>query len=171
MTAGADDPAPTRRRRRADRQTSGPSPTEERRKELLEKYNRKAIESGSRLQGEFFLRLVHEFDELDPEWTQVWLTWIYDHMYNRGRLDDKTRVLVIIGECVVSDEAVQLPNHIRSALRVGATPQEILEVILQAHIYAGMPRMIKGMRIYRELMRDLGLLDITDPPFRGDARD
>jgi alkylhydroperoxidase/carboxymuconolactone decarboxylase family protein YurZ len=91
--------------------------------------------------------------------------------YNRGRLDDRTRVLVIIGECVVSDEAVQLPNHIRSALRVGATPAEIWEVILQAHIYAGMPRMIKAMRIYRDLMRDLGLLEGTEPPFRGDARE
>ena len=151
--------------------SKGRNPKEQRRQELLEKYNRKAVESGTRLQGEFFLRLVHEFDELDPEWTEVWLTWIYDHMYNRGRLDDKTRVLIIIGECVVSDETVQLPNHIRSALRVGATPEEILEVILQTHVYAGMPRMIKGMRIYRELMRDLGLLELTDPPFRGDARD
>jgi len=144
---------------------------EARQRELLERYNRKAVETGSRLQGEFFLRIVHEFDELDPEWTQVWLTWIYDHMYNRGVLDDKTRVLCIIGECVVTDEAVQLPNHIRSALRVGATPREILEVILQAHVYAGMPKMIKAMRIYRELMRDLGLLEVTDSPFRGDARD
>ncbi|HLI28941.1 MAG TPA: carboxymuconolactone decarboxylase family protein [Chloroflexota bacterium] len=144
---------------------------EARKQELLERYNRKAIETGMRLQGEFFLRLVHEFDELDRDWTQVWLTWIYDHMYNRGVLDDKTRVLVIIGECVVSDELVQLPNHIRSALRCGATPREILEVILQAHIYCGMPRMIKAMRVYRDLMRDLGLLEVTDPPFRGDARD
>ncbi|TME36611.1 MAG: carboxymuconolactone decarboxylase family protein [Chloroflexi bacterium] len=145
--------------------------SETRKNQLLEKYNRRAIETGMRLQGEFFLRLVHEFDELDPEWTQVWLTWIYDHMYNRRKLDDKTRVLIIIGECVVADEAVQLPNHIRSALRMGATPDEIQEVILQAHIYAGMPRMIKGMRIFRELMRDLGLLNLTDPPFRGDARE
>jgi alkylhydroperoxidase/carboxymuconolactone decarboxylase family protein YurZ len=147
------------------------SDKEARKQELLERYNRKAIETGMRLQGEFFLRLVHEFDELDRDWTQVWLTWIYDHMYNRGVLDDKTRVLVIIGECVVSDELVQLPNHIRSALRCGATPREILEVILQAHIYCGMPRMIKAMRVYRDLMRDLGLLEVTDPPFRGDARD
>src|ERR671934_1031512 len=144
---------------------------QERLDQLRRRHNAKAVETGQRLQGEFFLRLVDEFDQLDPEWTQVWLTWIYDHMYNRGQLDDRTRVLVIIGECVVSDEAVQLPNHIRSALRVGATPQEILEVILQAHIYAGMPRMIKAMRIYRDLMRDLGLLQLTDPPFRGDARD
>jgi len=144
---------------------------EARKRELLEKYNRRGVETGIRLQGEFFLRTLHEFDELDPEWSEVWLTWIYDHMYNRGVLDDRTRVLVIIGECVVLDETVQLPNHIRSALRAGATPQEILEVILQAHIYAGMPRMIKGMRIYRDIMRDLGLLEVTDAPFRGDARD
>ncbi len=55
------------------------------------------------------------------------------------------------------DEAVQLPSHIGSALRVGATPREILEVILQAHVYAGMPKMIKAMRIYRDLTRDVGL--------------
>ena len=58
--------------------------SETRKHQLLEKYNRRAIETGMRLQGEFFLRLVREFGELDPEWTQVWLTWIYDHMYNRA---------------------------------------------------------------------------------------
>jgi 4-carboxymuconolactone decarboxylase len=139
--------------------------------ELLERHNRKALETGQRLQGEFFLRLVDEFDQLDPEWTEVWLTWIYDHMYNRSVLDDKTRVLIVIGECCVLDEQVQLPNHIRSALRLGATQKEILEVILQSHIYAGMPRMIKAMRTYRSLMKDMGRLDLSDSGFRGDARE
>jgi alkylhydroperoxidase/carboxymuconolactone decarboxylase family protein YurZ len=147
------------------------SAKEAKRKRLLETYNRKAVETGTRLQGEFFLRIVEEFDELDPEWTNVWLTWIYDNMYNRGKLDDKTRVLVIIGECCVADEQVQLPNHIRSALRAGATKEEIWEVILQSHIYAGMPKMIKAMRAYRSIMKDLGLLDVSEPVFRGDARD
>jgi 4-carboxymuconolactone decarboxylase len=144
---------------------------EAKRKHLLETYNRRALETGLRLQGEFFLRIVEEFDELDPEWTEVWLTWIYDKMYNRGKLDDKTRVLVIIGECCVLDEQVQLPNHIRSALRAGATKEEILEVILQSHIYAGMPKMIKAMRAYRSIMKDLGLLKLGEPVFRADARD
>jgi 4-carboxymuconolactone decarboxylase len=144
---------------------------ESKRKHLLERYNQKAIETGMRLQGEFFLRIVEEFDQLDPEWTEVWLTWIYDSMYNRARLDDKTRVLVIIGECCVADEQVQLPNHIRSALRAGATKEEIWEVILQSHIYAGMPKMIKAMRAYRSIMKDLGLLELSEPVFRGDARD
>ncbi|MGH7777147.1 MAG: carboxymuconolactone decarboxylase family protein [Candidatus Dormibacterales bacterium] len=139
--------------------------------ELASRYNPKAIETGRRLQGEFFLRLVDEFDQLDQEWTQDWLTWIYDRMYNRRVLDDKTRVLVIIGECCVSDEMVQLPNHIRSAMRNGATIKEVQEVILQSAIYAGMPKMIKAMRVFRELTKDLGLLDLHDPVFRGDAKE
>jgi 4-carboxymuconolactone decarboxylase len=144
---------------------------EAKRRYLYGKYNRKALETMERLQGEFNLRTVEEFDELDPEWTEVWLTWIYDHMYNRGKLDDRTRVLVIIGECCVADEQVQLPNHIRSALRAGATKEEIFEVILQSHIYAGMPKMIKAMRTYRTLMKDLGELDLGEPVFSGDVRE
>ncbi len=138
---------------------------------LFERYNNRALETGMRLQGEFFLRMVEEFDELDQAWTQGWLTWIYDHIYNRGVLDDKTRVLIIIGECCVLDEQVQLPNHIRTALRVGATPREIQEVVLHSAVYAGMPRMIKAMRTFRALMKDLGLLELTEPVFRGDARE
>ncbi len=144
---------------------------EEKRRLLYEKYNNKALDTGFRLQGEFFLRMVEEFDEFDPEWTEVWLTWIYDHMYNRSVLDQKTRILVIIGECCVLDEHVQLPNHIRSAMRMGATPEEIHEVILHSHIYAGMPRMINAMRVFRSLMKDMGIINFTEPVFRGDARE
>jgi alkylhydroperoxidase/carboxymuconolactone decarboxylase family protein YurZ len=147
------------------------SDKETRLRELRERYNGRALETGQRLQGEFYLRLVDEFDQLDQEWTEDWLTWIYDRMYNRGVLDDRTRVLVIIGECCVSEELVQLPNHIRSALRCGATVKEIQEVILQSAIYSGMPRMIKAMRVFRQLAGDLGLLELQDPVFRGDARE
>ena len=55
------------------------------------------------------------------------------------------------------------------ALRVGVSPREIHRVILEAHVYAGMPKMIRAMRIYPDLRRDLGKLDLTDPPFAGDA--
>jgi 4-carboxymuconolactone decarboxylase len=139
--------------------------------QFVDRYGERPIETGTRLQGEFFLRMVEEFDELDQEWTDGWLNWIYGYQYNRGVVDDKTRVLVIIGECCVLGALVQLPNHIRTALRVGATKEEVLEVILQSAIYAGMPKMIEAMRVYRDLMKDLGLLELEEPSFRGDARE
>jgi 4-carboxymuconolactone decarboxylase len=147
------------------------SVTDDRKTELRDRYGELPIDTGTRLQGEFFLRMVEEFDQLDRDWTQGWLDWIYGYQYNRGVLDDRTRVLVIIGECCVSSALVQLPNHIRTALRVGATKEEVLEVILQSAIYAGMPKMIEAMRVYRDLMKDLGLLELEELAFRGDARE
>ena len=144
---------------------------ETRRAELFARYDRTALDTGIRLQGEFFLRVVDELDQLDPAFVDAWLRYIYTTLYNRGVLDDRTRVLVIIGECCVLDEDVQLPNHIRTALRVGATPEEILEVILQSAVYAGNPKMVKAVRAYRKLMGELGLLEPTPSPFRQDLRD
>lgn len=139
--------------------------------QLYDRYDARALDTGRRLQGEFFLRLVEEFDELDQEWTDGWLRWIYGNQYNRGVLDDKTRILPIVGYCVILDDQQQLPNHMRSAMRAGATPQEILEIILQASIYAGMPRTVRAMRTFRAFMRDMGHLELSDPVFRGDARE
>ena len=146
-------------------------PKEEKRRRFVDRYGELPIDTGSRLQGEFFLRMVEEFDDLDQDWTAGWLDWIYGYIYNRGVLDDKTRVLTIIGECCVSSALVQLPNHIRTALRVGATKEEVLEVILHSAIYGGMPKMIEAMRVYRNLTTDLGLLELEEPAFRGDARE
>jgi 4-carboxymuconolactone decarboxylase len=144
---------------------------EEKRKHLYGRYNNNALDTGIRLQGEHFLHRVEEFDELDPEWTDAWLTWIYDKLYNRTVLDPKTRILVVLGECCVLGAEQQIANHIRSAMRAGATEAEVLEVILQSAIYGGMPRAVAAMKSFRALMNDLGKLDLTEPVFRGDARE
>lgn len=138
---------------------------------LYARYDAESLDTGFRLQGEHFLNRVEELDELDPEFTQEWLKWVYGYMYNRTGLDPKTRILCILGEATVLGAEMQIPNHIRSAMRAGATQDEILEVILQTCIYAGMPRMMVAMKAYRKLCRDLGLRDLTDPVFQGDARE
>lgn len=144
---------------------------DDKRAALYERYNNTGLDTGVRLQGEHFLNRVEEFHELDEEWTDAWLTWIYDHLYNRNVLDDKTRILVVLGECCVIGAEMQIPNHIRSAMRAGASDKEILEVILQSAIYGGIPRMVVAMKAYRALMKDLGRLDLAEPVFRGDARE
>ena len=144
---------------------------EAKREALYARYDANGLDTGFRLQGEHFLHRVEELDELDSEFTEEWLRWVYGYMYNRNRLDPKTRVLIVLGEAIVLGAEMQIPNHIRSAMRVGATQDEILEVILQSCVYAGMPRMMVAMRAYRKLCRDLGLRDLSDPVFQGDARE
>jgi 4-carboxymuconolactone decarboxylase len=110
---------------------------------------------------------------MDPDFTRAWLDHIYGHMYNRGRVDDRTRALVIIGECVVSggDYAYVLPLHIGTALGAGATKEEILEIILQAHVYCGLPKMINALRIFRRTMKARGLWDLPDSVFADPSQD
>jgi 4-carboxymuconolactone decarboxylase len=141
------------------------------REHLYSRYDVQGLDTGFRLQGEHFLHRVEELDELDPEFTAAWLRWVYGYMYNRTALDTRTRILVVLGEAIVLGAELQIPNHIRSAMRAGATQDEILEVILQSCIYAGMPRMMVAMKAYRKLCRDLGLRDLSDPVFQGDARE
>jgi alkylhydroperoxidase/carboxymuconolactone decarboxylase family protein YurZ len=141
------------------------------RAKLYERYDGNGLDTGVRLQGEHFLNRVEELDELDDEFTSEWLKWVYGYMYNRTGLDPKTRILVVLGEAIVLGAEMQIPNHIRSAMRAGATQDEVLEVILQSCIYAGMPRMMVAMKAYRKLCRDLGLRDLSDPVFQGDARE
>ena len=141
------------------------------RAKLYERYDNSGLDTGFRLQGQHFLNRVEELDELDPEFTDEWLKWVYGYMYNRTGLDARTRILVVLGEAIVLGAEMQIPNHIRSAMRAGATQDEILEVILQSCIYAGMPRMMAAMKAYRKLCKDLGLRDVTDPVFQGDARE
>jgi 4-carboxymuconolactone decarboxylase len=151
--------------------TEGHPDKEAKREQLYDKYDNNGLDTGFRLQGEHFLNRVEELDELDSEFTEQWLKWTYGYMYNRTALDPKTRILVVLGEAIVLGAEMQIPNHARSAMRAGATQDEILEVILQSCIYAGMPRMMRAMKIYRQLCKDLGLRDLSDPVFQGDARE
>jgi 4-carboxymuconolactone decarboxylase len=138
---------------------------EAKRQLFYSRYDAVALDNGFRLQGDYFLHRVEEFDELDQDFTDVWLRWSYGGMYERTVLDEKTRVLIVVGECCVLGAELQIANHIRSALAVGATKEEVVEVILQSHIYAGMPRMVAAMKQCRTVLIGLGLMEASTPIF------
>ena len=98
---------------------------------LLEKYGWRGISTGLRLRPRHHINLVATLDALDPDYLQTWLDAIYGGMYVRGVLDDRTRVICVVGNTLAAGEQHQSRRHMRSALRSGATPKELLEVIFQ----------------------------------------
>ena len=98
---------------------------------LLEKYGWEGISTGLRLRPRHHINLVATLDALDPDYLQNWLGAIYGGMYVRGVLDDRTRILCVVGNTLAAGEQHQSRRHMRSALRSGATPKELLEVIFQ----------------------------------------
>ena len=75
-------------------------------------------------------------------------------MYPRGIIDDRTRLLVMVGNCLALNEPVQLQNHMRGALLHGATPREVLEVIVHSTAYVGMPTILHTVGMLERVLKE-----------------
>jgi 4-carboxymuconolactone decarboxylase len=76
-------------------------------------------------------------------------TWAAD-----GDLDVKTRSLCTVAALIASGKP-QVHGHIRAALAVGATRQEISDVITHIAFYAGFPSAGNAVRAAREVFAEL----------------
>lgn len=106
---------------------------------LMERHGWRAIATGLRLRPAHHINLVDTLDALDPDYLQAWLDAVYGGMYGRRVLDDRTRILCVVGNTLAMGEQHQSRRHMRSALRNGATPKELLEVIFQTTGLFGHP--------------------------------
>lgn len=109
---------------------------------LMERYGWRGIATGLRLRPVHHINLVATLDALDPEYLKAWLDAIYGGMYNRQVLDNRTRILCVVGNTLAMGEQHQSRRHMRSALRNSATPKELLEVIFQTTGLFGHPHLM-----------------------------
>ncbi len=130
-----------------------------RREALMCKFGWEGLSTGIRLQPSHHHKTVEQLDRVDQHFLKLWLDFIYAGMYVRGILDDKTRILCVIGELMVMGEFLQAENHIRNAFTHGASPREVMEVILQSTIYVGMPRFVRAVALVERVVKELGRLD------------
>ncbi|MDH3499729.1 MAG: carboxymuconolactone decarboxylase family protein [Acidimicrobiia bacterium] len=106
---------------------------------LLERYGWHGISNGLRLRPGHHINMLDTLDALDPGFLQIWLDAVYDGMYGRGVLDDRTRLLCVVGATLALGETHQSRRHMRAALRVGAQPRELLEVVFHTTAFFGHP--------------------------------
>ncbi|HEV7799557.1 MAG TPA: carboxymuconolactone decarboxylase family protein, partial [Burkholderiales bacterium] len=114
-----------------------------RREELIEKYGWKGVSTRIRTQNHQSNETINNYDRIDPHYLKLWFDFIYGELYPRGIIDDRTRLLMMVGICLALNEPVQLENHIRGALLLGANAQEVLEVIVNSTAYVGMPTTVQ----------------------------
>jgi alkylhydroperoxidase/carboxymuconolactone decarboxylase family protein YurZ len=136
---------------------------------MIERHGWLAVSSGMLLRPKHHLGTLSWQDALDTEWADLWVKFIHQGLYMRRMVDDKTRILCMVGNCVAVGETVQSLSHMRGAMRAGAKPREVLEVILQSSVNFGMPSGLAALRAFVRIMRDDGRLDeIGNPPQRHD---
>ena len=92
--------------------------------------------------------------------TTQWDEWgqrmLFGELWSRPQLDLRTRSLVTIAALTIQNKPDQLAAHIRGALNNGATPDEVIEVIMQMGFYGGWANGASGLAVADRVLTELG---------------
>ncbi|SAK82507.1 carboxymuconolactone decarboxylase [Caballeronia hypogeia] len=93
-------------------------------------------------------------DPFTKESRQQQIAYIFGAIWGRGVLDYKTRSLLNVATMIALGRAPELELYMKSAVRHGATADEIKEVLLQASVYAGVAAGAEGFRVAKKVLAD-----------------
>lgn len=103
-------------------------------------------------------RVTGRLSELDPTLPALITDYAFGAVVGRPGLDIRTREMLTVASLVTLGNAMpQLELHMRAALNTGVTPQELLEIVIQMAVYAGVPTCMNGLTAYRTAMAATGL--------------
>ena len=87
-----------------------------------------------------------EFYGISSVHTQGIFEWCFGMVWSQPLLDLKIREIVVISTMAAQDLPDELEWHVRSALNLGLTQEEIIEVIVQCSPYIGLPKTNHALR-------------------------
>jgi 4-carboxymuconolactone decarboxylase len=111
-----------------------------RRSVLGDKHVERALERRSKF-NEPFQELITRY-----AWGEVW---------GRPGLSKKTRSLLTLGMLVALNRSDEFRMHVKAALSIGVSRDEIQEVLLQAAIYCGVPAANSAFHIAEDVFDSL----------------
>ncbi|HEY6629905.1 MAG TPA: carboxymuconolactone decarboxylase family protein [Rhizobiaceae bacterium] len=94
-------------------------------------------------------------DELTAPLQKLVTEWCWGEVWTRPGLERKTRSFLNLAMLTALNRPHEVKIHVRGALNNGVTEEEIVEVILQAAIYCGVPAAMDSMRIAAEVIRQM----------------
>jgi 4-carboxymuconolactone decarboxylase len=103
--------------------------------------------------------MVNELKDICPDLVDMTLEWALTGIMGRPGLDLLTRELLIVASCVTlgASAALQLKAHIDSALKLGATREQVVETILTMLFYAGGVNVSNAFRHAKEVFQQHNL--------------
>lgn len=99
--------------------------------------------------------LIESMKAVAPDMAQWMIQFAYGEVLSRPALDLRTRQLATVAALSAMGTAkTQLKLHIKGALNVGCTPEEIIEIILQMALYAGFPASLNAIGTARKVFKE-----------------
>ena len=101
-------------------------------------------------------------EETDPDFAQIKNNFIYGDIYEQGNLDDQTRELINIVVLTTSQTMSELKLHVRAALNVDITPEQIKEAVYQCAPYIGISKTEEALYAVNEVFEELGIDPVVE---------
>ncbi|CAH0306771.1 carboxymuconolactone decarboxylase [bacteria symbiont BFo1 of Frankliniella occidentalis] len=120
----------------------------------LTRYGRDIMD---RLEPGLAAKVTGRLSELDASLPALITDYAFGAVVGRPGLDLRTREMLTVASLVTLGNAMpQLELHMRAALNTGVTPEELLEIVIQMAVYAGVPACMNGLTAYRAAMEATG---------------
>lgn len=104
-------------------------------------------------------RVSRRLSEFDSDLPRLITDYAFGSVVARPGLDLKTREMLTVASLISLGNATpQLELHMKAAINVGVSPEELLEVVIQMAVYAGVPACMNGLASYRKIMNEKGLV-------------
>ena len=111
----------------------------------------RGIETMKKLWGE---KLTEEMRALwqraHPDVEKFITSFALGEVWSRSGLDLKTRSLICLSAAIALERDGQIRLHTQGALNSGATPEEVMETVIQLLIYASFPAAWQAMVVVSE---------------------
>ena len=119
---------------------------------MADDLTRKGMEVRTQLFGEKAAKAGHEYlSEFDPGFANFLNDQVFGAVWGRPGLPIKTRSLITMAALLALGRGPELKIHMRGALNLGISKEEIKELIIHLSQYSGVPTAVEAMRVYREV--------------------
>ena len=101
-------------------------------------------------------RAVERTTPFTADFQDLITRYAWGEIWARPGLDRRTRSCVTLAMLVALGREEELAMHVRAALRVGLTPDEIKEVLLHSAIYCGVPAANGAFAVAQRVLDEVG---------------
>ncbi|MGA8833849.1 MAG: carboxymuconolactone decarboxylase family protein [Desulfomonilaceae bacterium] len=117
----------------------------------------KGLEVRKAVLGEDYVnKTLSNPDEFGIPLQKLVTEYCWGRVWTRPGLSRKTRSLINIAMLTALNRPHEVKLHVRGAVNNGCSKDEILEVLLQACIYCGVPAAMDSLRVAKETLAEIG---------------
>jgi 4-carboxymuconolactone decarboxylase len=119
----------------------------------------RGIEIMMKLAGEQGKQAVDGVQSFSPDLGRMIVEFAFGEVYSRPKFDLKQRELITLSSLITQGAGEgQLQFHFNSALNIGMTLEELIEVIIHCAVYSGFPRAVNALDILKKVSEQRDLL-------------